>query len=151
MLKKVPRLLTSMILASVAVQLVFAAANARNMASFGEVDSQATSVALSTILETPNCFDDRKVRVEGVLSVGFESTALFLTPVDFESFSTKSAIWLQISIPKVTLENLSSLDGAYVTVEGRISTDNKGHRGAYVAALEDVSYLSAASGEVSND
>jgi hypothetical protein len=136
-------------LASVAMLLAFTLACAQEM-TFGERDSQATSVALSAILETPGRFDDSKVSTGGVLSVGFESTALFLTGEDLESFSTERAIWLQISIPGVTLDDLMSLDGEYVTTEGHFASGNTGHRGAYAAALEDVSYLRAGSGEAGN-
>jgi len=135
--------------ASVVMLFAFTLACAQEM-TFGERDSQAASVALSAILETPGRFDNSKVSTSGVLSVGFESTALFLTGEDLETFSTERAIWLQISIPGVTLEDLMSLDGEYVTTEGHFASENTGHRGAYVAALEDVSYLGAGSDESGN-
>jgi hypothetical protein len=124
----------------VSLMITFTLACAQEM-NFGEKDSNAASVALPAILEAPIRFDDRKVRTGGVLSVGFESMALFLTEEDLELFSTEKAIWLQVAIPGVTLDDLMSWHGEHVTVEGHLASDNKGHRGAYAAALEHVSYL----------
>ena len=53
----------------------------------------------------------------------------------------EQGLWLEIPISGLTMQDLGYLNGRRVAIEGRVNSNNRGHRGAYVAALEDVNYI----------
>jgi hypothetical protein len=119
--------------------LAIAVASAQGT-TFGDSDSESIPIPLAQILALPADYQGQRVRTFGVATFGFETNGLYLNR-DRMGLGTANAIWLEISIPELTLRDLEPLSARYVMIEGKLNANNRGHRGAYVATLEDINLV----------
>jgi hypothetical protein len=108
---------------------------------------QVPHVSLVNLIATPERFDGVYVNVQGVAY--FDSkhyiNAIFLTREDKVRGNTSNAVFLYLS---PALRNLDRLNGKYVTVQGKFSSENKGHLNVFPACLLDVDRVAAVQGRV---
>jgi hypothetical protein len=104
------------------------------------------SVSLINLIATPERYDGKWVRVEGVCAFEFENCALFLTQDDRKHFFSKNAVWadyhtLGLSNDRWDLPFMSKFDGRHVLVEGYFSSHRHGHFGMYSGAITNVTRI----------
>ena len=87
-------------------------------------------VSLIHVLQNPDQYADKPVRVVGVASVKFEVTGLYVSLDDMRNAVTKNALWIEVPSNEETLGELS---GKYVIVEGVFDQKGKGHLGMWSA------------------
>ena len=78
-------------------------------------------VSLAKLLANPKEFDGKKIRLEGVLLVEFESDELFLTREDMKYLNTKNSVSLNFrthNLLGVPIEELENITQQYVVVLG---------------------------------
>lgn len=105
----------------------------------------AESVPLVRVLSRPQDFDERRVRVSGYVSFGFEKDAVFLDEVSYNAALYANAIW--ISAPTLSAEERARFSRKYAYVEGVFDADLRGHMGDYSGALKDARVLAPIIGE----
>ena len=84
--------------------------------------------------------DGKFVQVEGYYRDNFEDVALYPS----RNADSRKALWLEIKIPdSIPVTRLDSLREKKILVIGKINISDKGHLGAYLATLENISCLKA--------
>jgi hypothetical protein len=91
-------------------------------------------VSLIHILQNPEQYADKPVRVVGVASVKFEVTGLYVSQDDMRNAVTKNALWIEVP----SNEETRKLSGKYVIVEGVFDPKRKGHLGMWSGTIKDV-------------
>jgi hypothetical protein len=91
-------------------------------------------VSLIHIIQQPDLYSGKPVRVVGVARVGMEATALYVSQDDLRNAVTKNALWLTLDPVKAD----TTLNGKYVIVEGVFDPNNKGHLRMYSGAITEV-------------
>src|SRR5690349_13277932 len=94
-------------------------------------------VSLIHILQQPDLYAGKNVRVVGVARVGMEAMALYVSEDDLRNAVTKNALWLALDRVKAD----TTLNGKYVIVEGVFDPDNKGHLRMYSGAIVNVTRM----------
>ena len=74
------------------------------------------------------------VRVEGILSYGFEDVAIY--PLSGSTIS--KALWLNTLDNVIADSTLTSLNNEHVVLVGKVNTSRKGHFSMYLATLDSV-------------
>lgn len=95
------------------------------------------------LIGDPNTFDGKKVRVVGYLKYEIANQYLYVSEDDYNHNITKNALWCNISpsLLKTKYENLKTLDGKYVVIEGVFNGLNSGHTDINSGAIEKVSLV----------
>jgi hypothetical protein len=105
-----------------------------------EFDS--TAVTKVSLQETKRIksLDGKFVEIVGVYRRNFEDVALYPS----RNADSQKALWLEMKIPdSIPLARLDSLSERKILVIGRINISDKGHLGAYLATLENITCLKA--------
>jgi hypothetical protein len=100
----------------------------------GSAGPRAKLVSMINLIAEPDAYHDLPVIARGVLSTGFESTAIYLSQSDAEHAVTKNAVWLDL--PDKNL--FQHLDGQYVLVEGVFDKNNLGHLKLYSGSIGSI-------------
>ena len=96
-------------------------------------------VSMVQLLAHPRCYDGRRVMVEGVGSLEFEDTALYLTMGDYENIVTTNSVWLDFYYgDEDSFDVVNAESGEYVIVEGIFRRNNKGHYDMHSGAIERI-------------
>jgi hypothetical protein len=101
-------------------------------------------VSLINLIATPEKYDGKWVRVEGVCSFEFEGNALFLSREDRKYGFTKNAIWAAyetLGAEPYDLAFMAKFNGRHVLVEGRFDAHHGGHLGLFSGALTNVNRI----------
>jgi len=106
---------------------------------YGGTGRPAADVSLVAIIANPEKFAGQSIRTYGVVHFEFEGDSLYLSKQDREYGIYKNAVWIDVSIPGVTYEQLSALNGKFVAIEGRVNATDHGHLGLWSATIERVS------------
>ena len=94
-------------------------------------------VSLIHVIQNPEQYADKEIRVIGVANVKFEVTGLYVSEEDLRNSVTKNGVWITIPISD---EN-RKLHGKYVLVEGVFDPTTKGHLGMWSGTIKDVKRL----------
>jgi len=94
-------------------------------------------ISLIHLIQHPDLYDQKEVRVIGYASLKFEGKAIYISKEDYENAITKNAIWLDVELT----DALRKLHETYVLAEGIFDKDNLGHLRLYSGALKNVSRL----------
>ena len=101
-------------------------------------------VSLINLIATPERYDGRWVRVEGVCAFEFEGNALYLSRADRKHALTRNAIWASYDTLGAGLYDLPftfKFGGRHVLLEGHFSSRDKGHMGMFSGALTNVNRI----------
>lgn len=98
-------------------------------------------VSLINLIATPEKYDGKWVRVEGVCTFEFEGNALYLSQEDRKYGFTKNAIWAAyetLGAEPYDMTFMAKFDGRHVLLEGRFDAHHQGHMGLFSGALTNV-------------
>lgn len=106
--------------------------------------SRPVHVSVIALINNPNKYNGRLVRVEGVGNIEFEGTQLYWSKGIYNDCNNEDryhidAIWLDLD----PYADESELNGKYVVVEGRYNKNNKGHMDCSCGALENITLYEA--------
>ena len=91
----------------------------------GQHNDQAIAVSLGRLLEHPEEYARKFVRVSGVLRVEFEGTCLYVNRSAYEKRDYTRSLWANVSL------DLERLNGKQVILEAEFSPDSHGHLGLW--------------------
>lgn len=94
-------------------------------------------ISLIHLIQHPDFYDQKHVRVIGFASFGFESTAIYVSKEDYDHAITKNAIWLDVQLT----DFLMKYHQKYVLVEGVFDKNRLGHLKMYSGTLTYVNRL----------
>lgn len=112
--------------------------------AIARADKEASSVSRTSTISTtplvrlinrPEAFHRKRVRVIAYLHIEFEGQALYLSVGDFQNGISSHGLWL--ANPEAC--SSQALQDRYVLVEGTVDADYKGHMGSFVATIKDIS------------
>jgi hypothetical protein len=101
--------------------------------------SQIAFISLVTLIQSPEKFDNKAVRVVGLCTFEFEGKAIWISSEALENAITKNAVWLDIPLT----DELRAQSRKIMLVEGVFSAERKGHLGLYSGTIEKVSRLAS--------
>jgi hypothetical protein len=91
-------------------------------------------ISLIHLIQHPETYHEKPVRVIGFASLKFEGKALYVSREDYEKAITKNAVWLDIELT----EDVKKLHGKYVLVEGVFDKDNLGHLKLFSGSIKNI-------------
>jgi len=94
-------------------------------------------VSLIHVIQNPELYADKEIRVIGVANIQYEATGLYVSEEDLRNSVTKNGVWLGIS----SSDENRKLHGKYVLVEGLFDPTRKGHLGMWSGMIRDVKRL----------
>ena len=107
----------------------------------GSSPQQPLHVSLLQLIANPDTFDGKYVRVKGFVCIEHEGTAIYLHREDSEHMLTKNGLWLAVAETAVEGSKEAQVKDRYALIEGRFSAKNKGHRGMWSGAIEDITRM----------
>lgn len=103
----------------------------------GSGSTVVTKVSLREIKKIKS-LDGKYVQIEGYYRDNFEDVALYPS----RTADSHKALWLDMKIPdSIPITRIDSLREKKVLVIGKVNISGKGHLGAYLATLENISCL----------
>ena len=111
--------------------------------SYGEPSQVAEGVSLLTLIANPEAYDGKHIRVVGVVNVGFECDALYVSSEDYKVGITKNAVYLEFAQMTIDApyDELKKLSGKHVVIEGVFDSKENGHMGLYSGTISDISRI----------
>ena len=94
-------------------------------------------ISLVHLIQHPDKYHGKKVRVIGVATFKFEAKALYFYRDDQDHAVTKNAVWLSVELTEERLK----LHQKYVLVEGVFDQENLGHLKLYSGAITEIDRL----------
>jgi hypothetical protein len=91
-------------------------------------------ISLIRLIQSPDEYNLKQVRVIGFAKLEFEAKALYVTKEDYDNAITKNAIWLDVDLT----EGVRKLNKKYVLVEGVFDKDKLGHLRMYSGTIKAV-------------
>jgi len=88
-------------------------------------------VSMIRLIQVPEEFHEKKVRVVGVAALEFEHKAVYVSSEDHRNSVTKNALWLDVELT----EESKALDSKYVLVEGTFDMASQGHLKMYSGTI----------------
>ena len=101
-----------------------------------------TVVSMSSLLNSPEKFDNADICISGILNIAFETNCIFVSAEDYEESNLDNAIKLEIDFVKLktNLSTLMGFNGKYVTIEGTYhSMDN--YPFAYFGVIDNINNI----------
>jgi hypothetical protein len=92
-------------------------------------------VSLIHVIQNPEQYAEKPIRVVGVASIKFEVTGLYISEEDMRNAVTKNGLWIEVPNNDANRK----LNGKYVIVEGVFDPTRKGHLGMWSGTIKDVS------------
>ncbi len=105
------------------------------MAAFAKPEPEDVSIV--QLLANPKEYDGKFVRLIGYVALEFEGTAIFLHKEDCDHALMANGLWLDVD--EAVLKKRKEYHHKYVLIEGTFNAKNKGHLGAWPAAVEKIS------------
>ena len=96
-------------------------------------------ISLIRLIQNPETYHLKQVRVIGFASLEFEGKAIYINKDDYENAVTKNAIWLDVELTDAVKKN----HGKYVLVEGVFDKDKQGHLKMYSGTIKAIKRLEA--------
>lgn len=94
-------------------------------------------ISLIHLIQHPDVYDHKHVRVIGFASLEFEGTAIYVSKEAYDHSITKNAIWLDVELT----ESIMKYHKKYVLVEGVFDKNRFGHLKLYSGTLWHVNRL----------
>lgn len=128
--------------------------HADGQSDFGQTTNGAEDVSIVNLIATPERYDEKVVRIDGVMILEFEGDAIYMTKADAENHVFKNAISLVLDYPKFGIPEkepsdpeqlkqaiskakmLKEMSGKYVLIEGIFDKDSRGHLGLFSGSIK---------------
>ena len=104
----------------------------------GVINDEAEEVSITQIIENPEEYHGKVVRVTGVGQLDMEGNILFLHKEDYDSSNVRNALWINLNEEIVDYDEAAKLNGKYVLVEGTFDMENSGGMGLYSGAVSGI-------------
>lgn len=91
-------------------------------------------IALMHLIQHPEKYHGKKVRVIGFAALEFEHKALYVSKEDYDNAITKNGVWINLEIN----EDNKTYNKKYVLVEGTFDKDNLGHLKMFSGTLRNI-------------
>ena len=94
-------------------------------------------ISLIHLIQHPDIYNQKQVRVIGFASLDFEGKAIYVSKADYENAITKNSLWLDIELT----ENIKKCHKKYILVEGVFDQSNLGHLKLFSGAIGHIERL----------
>jgi hypothetical protein len=94
-------------------------------------------ISLIHLIQHPDYYDQKHVRVIGFASMKFEGKAIYVSKEDYDHGIRKNAIWLDVALTEHTM----TMDKSYLLVEGIFDRSKLGNRSLYSGTLMNLNRL----------
>lgn len=110
---------------------------------FNYKEENILDVSIINLIANPKKFDEKYIRLIGVLEWEFEGHGIYLTKDDYNYGITKNAVWLDMydEVYKDKIDELKQMNGEYVIVEGVFNSNENGHFDMYSGTIENVTRI----------
>ena len=98
---------------------------------------QPEFISLITLIQSPDKFEGKAIRVVGLCTLGFEGKAIWASGEALDKAITKDAIWLEVPLT----DKLRTEHQKVMIVEGVFTAQRKGHLGLYSGTIEQISRI----------
>ena len=92
-------------------------------------------VSLLELVARPELFDGKRVRVTGYVHLEFEGNALYLSRHDLDHHQYANGVWVEFETGLAS----KLCQDRYVIIEGRFSSEDRGHLGMWSGAIREIS------------
>lgn len=99
--------------------------------------SEINFISLIYLIQHPEIYHQKPVRVIAFASLEFEGKALYISREDYEMAITKNAVWIDIELTEDVRKNHKK----YVIVEGIFDQDNLGHLKLFSGTIKNIKRL----------
>jgi len=96
--------------------------------------SEIHFISLIKLIQTPEIFNSKEIRVIGFAGIEFEHKAIYVSIEDYDNAITKNAIWIDIELNDKT----KSLNKKYVLIEGVFDLTNLGHLKMFSGTITNI-------------
>lgn len=103
--------------------------------------SDAAHSTVTKIIQDPDTYDGKPVKVVGYYVDTFESHGLWASEADYRNAVTKNALWVSVD----RSGKYKAFNGKRVVVEGVFDKTNQGHLRLYFGAIKDVTKMELSS------
>jgi hypothetical protein len=109
------------------------------------IPANIPNVSLVSLIATPDRFENSVLRVQGIAYLDSKHyiNAIFLTREDKIRGNSANAIFLYFS---PAIRDADRLNGKFVIVEGKFTSENKGHLNAFPGSLIEVTRVETVQG-----
>jgi hypothetical protein len=109
------------------------------LAARGGKEERPLRVSIVQLLASSERFQGKRIEVQGVIQLGNEERALYLSRDDPTYMNVANGLWLDTTKP-------IDAKGAVVIVEGVFNAEGHGHLGLWPGEIRDISRLERARG-----
>lgn len=99
--------------------------------------SEILFASLIHLIQHPDLYQGKRIRVVGFASLAFESKAIYVSQADYEHAVTKNALWLAVELD----DRVRAKHERYIIVEGVFNSSNLGHLKLYSGSIEQIDRL----------
>ena len=110
---------------------------------YGKSSEYAEESKLTEVLETPEKYDGKLIRVTGICHIAFEGNCIYVSKKDYKRSNWENAVWLDLNhiSDEIVYTELERFTGKEVVIEGIFNGKEHGHFSVYSGELEDVSFI----------
>lgn len=107
---------------------------------FGSANQNVLEVSIINLIATPDIYDGKLVRVEGIAGLTFEGDGIFLSTEDYKHDILKNGLRINLNyeVLKAKRNMLERFNGKYVLVEGIFNKNDKGHNRIYSGSIDSI-------------
>src|SRR5687768_10295279 len=95
---------------------------------------QTLFISIITLLQHPDLYHEKKVRIIGFVAMEFEHHAIYVSVEDYNHAITKNAIWLEVNVN----DEIKKFNKQYVLIEGVFDKTKKGHLKLYSGTITNI-------------
>ncbi len=96
--------------------------------------SEIEFVSLIRVIQVPEHYHGKLIRVVGIGAVEFEHKALYISTEDLKKAITKNGVWMDLAVSEET----KKLNGKCILVEGVFDKDNMGHLKLFSGSIKEI-------------
>lgn len=110
---------------------------------YGKASEYAEEIQLTKVLETPEEYDGKLIRVRGICHIAFEGNCIYVSKKDYKSSNSENAVWLDLNhiSDEIVYKELEKFTGKEVVIEGVFNGKEHGHFNLYSSELENVNFI----------
>lgn len=93
--------------------------------------------SIKELVDHPDKYDEKVVRIRGFLNLGFEGTAIYIQKSDYEKHNYKNSIWVSLSGRDLSLLK-SQCNNKFASIIGTFKSGQNGHFGLFSGSLVSI-------------
>ena len=100
-------------------------------------NDELINVSIINLIANPEKYHNKDVTVIGVGNLEFEGNKICLSNNDLEYHVINNCLWITLN-QEVSENEVESLNGKYIIIEGTFDMEYTGHLGMYSGAIVDI-------------